>query len=155
WSLATTALADGTYQFTATATDALNNTTAPTDAFAVTVDTAPPSAPTINAVATNSGATDDQLTNDQSPTLSGNAEAGSTVEVFRDGNSIGTTTADADGHWSLASGTLGDGSYQFTATATDAAGNTSGESDAFTVAIDATAPGTPTITGVTDDSGTA
>src|SRR5262249_19667885 len=114
-----------------------------------------PSAPTIDAVAADSGTADDQLTNDQTPTLSGSAAAGGTVEGFRDGNSIGTTTADADGHGSLDSGTLGDGTYQFTATVTDAAGKTRGASGAFAAPTDGPAPATPTIPAVADDRGTA
>ena len=60
--------------------------------------------------------------------------------------------ADIDGNWSLADATsLVDGAYQFTARATDGAGNQGLLSAAFQVTIDATAPGAPTFVSVTDD----
>src|SRR5690242_5172435 len=127
-----------TYQFTATATDAANNTSGLSASYAVTIDTAAPAAPAITAIATDSGAVGDHITNDSSLTLSGTAAANSTVEVFQDGVSIGTTTAGAGGTCSpstphsRANGTT----YQFTATATDAANNTSGLSASYAVTID-------------------
>ena len=39
------------------------------------------------------------LTNDNTPTLSGKAEAGSTVEIFDGTNKIGQVEAKADGSW--------------------------------------------------------
>src|SRR5262249_60858997 len=101
------------------------------------------------------GPAGDGVTSDATPTLSGSAEAGSKVEVFKDGASIGTVTADGDGHWSLDAGSLGDGSYQFTATATDTAGNTSDPSDPFALTIDTAVPSAPTIEAVADDTGAA
>ena len=60
--------------------------------------------------------------------------------------------ADIDGNWSLADATsLVDGAYEFTARATDGAGNQGLLSAAFEVTIDATAPGAPTFVSVTDD----
>ena len=63
-------------------------------------------------------------------------EAGSTVELFSDGSSIGTTTADGSGDWSFTpSSALSEGSQAITATATNAAGNTSSASSALDVTI--------------------
>ena len=91
-------------------------------------------------MADDSGIPADGLTNDTTPTLSGTAEPGSSVELFRDGVSIGTVTADAGGAWSLAdSQTLADGAYVYTAIATDAAGNTSPASAGFTTTVDTAA----------------
>ncbi|MEN4957722.1 Ig-like domain-containing protein, partial [Stenotrophomonas indicatrix] len=63
--------------------------------------------------------------------LSGTAEAGSTVTLTDgSGNPIGEAIADADGNWSFTPGTpLADGTV-VNATATDAAGNTSGPGSA-------------------------
>ena len=159
WSLAdpNTLLNGTTYQFTATATDAANNTSGLSASYAVTIDTAAPAAPAITAITTDSGATGDHITSDTSLTLSGTAEANSTVEVFQNGVSIGTTTASAGGTWSLADpNTLLNGTtYQFTATATDAANNTSGLSASYAVTIDTAAPAAPAITAITTDSGAA
>src|SRR5262249_55594114 len=136
-------------------TDAAGNSSDPSDPFALTIDTAVPSVPTIEAVTDDTGAAGDGVTSDATPTLSGSADAGSQGELFKDGASIGTATAYGDGDCSTDAGTLGDGSYQFTATATDAAGNTSDPSDAFALTIDTAVPSAPTIDAVADDSGAA
>ncbi|GBG13993.1 uncharacterized protein NMK_1549 [Novimethylophilus kurashikiensis] len=140
WSFGpSTSLADGAHGFTAVSTDAAGNS-ATSAAFAVTVDTAAPSAPSINAIANDSGTVGDHITNDTTLTVSGTAEANSTITVFRDGISIGTATANSSGAWSLADATtLSNGTtYQYSAKATDAAGNTSGASTNYAVTIDTT-----------------
>ena len=109
-------------------------------------------APSITAFADDSGTAGDHLTNDTTLTLSGTAEAGNTVEIFQDGVSIGTTVAGVGGE--LEPGRrqpLADGAYQFTARATDGAGNQGAASAAFQVTIDTTAPGAPTFGSVTDN----
>lgn len=86
-------------------------------------------------------------TTDATPTVAGTAEAGATVRVYLDGGIYGgPVTADADGVWSFTFAALADGSYSVTATATDAAGNTSGYSLALAVELDTTAPDAPVIT---------
>ncbi|HEY0295852.1 MAG TPA: Ig-like domain-containing protein, partial [Bordetella sp.] len=65
-------------------------------------------------------------TNDNTPTLAGTAEPHATVNIYDNGALIGTATADASGNWTFTPGTaLADGAHSITATATDAAGNTS------------------------------
>ena len=49
---------------------------------------------------------------------------------------LGTTTAAADGSWSITSSTLADGNHSLTVTQTDIAGNTSVVSAALSVKID-------------------
>ena len=61
-------------------------------------------------------------------TLSGMAAAGSTVKVYDRTTLLGTTTANSSGAWSSTTGTLSNTTHSFTATATDAAGNTSATS---------------------------
>ena len=75
-------------------------------------------------------------------TISGTAETNSRVEVFQDGISVGVTTADGTGAWSLADpNTLSiDTTYQFTVTAMDAAGYRSALSASYAVTIDTAAP---------------
>ncbi len=76
-------------------------------------------------------------------TLSGKAEAGDTVSVS-DGTHVTTATIAADGTWTAAiSGLLNGQSYSYTATATDAAGNTA-TSAPFAFKVD-TQPPSPTI----------
>jgi hypothetical protein len=77
-------------------------------------------------------------------TLSGTAEDGSTVTVYNDSIEVGTTAADATtGAWSYQIGALPDASYSYTVTATDAAGNVSGMSQALAFTV--VPPSTPSI----------
>ena len=153
FTITTSVLGEGAHALTARATDAAGNQGAYATAFHVTIDTVAPVAPSITAFSVDSGTAGDHLTNDTTLTLSGTAgAAGNTVEIFRDGVSIGTTVADVGGNWSLAdASSLADGAYQFTARATDGAGNQGPLSAAFQVTIDATAPGAPTFGSVTDN----
>ena len=70
------------HSFTATATDAAGNTGAASTALAVTIDTTAPVAPSITAFSTDSGVVGDGITNDTTLTLTGTAEANSTVKVY-------------------------------------------------------------------------
>jgi hypothetical protein len=132
-----------------------------TDVNEVVADTNAPASPVITS------ATDDipQLTgtitsgdssNDTDLVLTGTAEAGSTVSIYNGSNTnpLGTTTADNNGDWSFIASALTDGTtYDFNATATDTANNTSSASSYYTVTVDTTAPGV-TISGVSDFNNT-
>ncbi|WP_155282253.1 Ig-like domain-containing protein, partial [Ralstonia solanacearum] len=134
----TTALADGSHSLTATATDTAGNVSAASSAFTLTVDTAAPAAPVLNPT--------------DGTTLSGTAEAGSTVSIDLngDGTPDATVTADGSGTWTytpttpLTSGTV------VSATATDPAGNVS-PAATLTVTPTAVMPAAPVISTVTDD----
>jgi hypothetical protein len=78
-------------------------------------------------------------------TLSGTAEAGSTVTVYEGRLAKEFATAGTDGTWSVTVPGVSDGSHSYTAEATDAAGNTSARSAAVNVTVDATAPAAPTL----------
>nr|WP_110717939.1 Ig-like domain-containing protein [Salinicola acroporae] len=92
------------------------------------------------------------ITNDDTPTLDGQAEAGSIVTIFANGNEIGTMMADNQGNWAFTTDNLDDGDYSFTATATDAAGNVSETSDPFALTID-TQPPSPQIDSIAFEDG--
>src|SRR6516162_190084 len=62
------------------------------------------------------------LISDNSVTLSGTAEPGSTVTVYDGTTEVGTAVANSAGDWSYVTGPLPDGSNSLTATATDASG---------------------------------
>ncbi|MEE9539453.1 MAG: Ig-like domain-containing protein [candidate division NC10 bacterium] len=81
----------------------------------------------------------DNITNDSTPTFVGTAPPDSTVELFANGSSLGTTPADGTGAWSLTT-TLAQGVHTITATATDVAGNVSDPSLPLSVTIDTTGP---------------
>jgi len=65
----------------------------------------------------------DVVTNHSLTTLSGRAEADSTVSVFDGNKLLGTATADNFGDWSLQANIKGNPIHQFSETLTDAAGN--------------------------------
>jgi alpha-tubulin suppressor-like RCC1 family protein/subtilisin family serine protease len=98
-------------------------------------DSQPPSAPTITSPQNNTYDTDGSFS------VSGSAEAASTVELFEGTTSKGTTKADSSsGAWSIDLSGLSEGTHTYTAKATDGAGNTSSASDSVTVTVDKTAP---------------
>ncbi|HDT6029302.1 TPA: type I secretion C-terminal target domain-containing protein, partial [Enterobacter cloacae subsp. cloacae] len=145
------ALSDGQHSLTFTATDAAGNASAPTTGYVINVDATAPAAPLISAIVDDVGSvtgpvTGNNPTNDTQPALSGTAEANATVRIYDGSTLVGTVTADANGNWTLAqtTTTLTEGSHSFTATATDAVGNTSAPSTVTTILVDLTAPGAPT-----------
>lgn len=128
WSLdyTATAITDGNYSVTATATDAVGNTGPASDGFSLTVDTAAPVAPTL--------AQDGQTLNDNTPDLSGTAEADSDVTVTLNGTASYTTAADGSGNWSVTVSTgLGEGAHTVEIVSTDAAGNSNNETGGITI----------------------
>ncbi|MFK3710414.1 Ig-like domain-containing protein [Leclercia adecarboxylata] len=139
------------------ATDGSGNVSPPTSITAA--DTTPPEAPMIiladDAVGSLTGALDsDQTTDDPRPVFSGSGEAGTTLTIYDNGKSIGSTVVNSDGSWSFTpANNLADGFHQFTAVSTDAAGNVSPDSAEFNLTIDTLAPSAPVLE-VTDDEGT-
>ena len=127
--------ADGSYTIKVKSTDAAGNTTERSGSY--TYDASAPSAPTVNAVATDNmvNATEKSA----GVAVSGTAEAGSSVVVTW-GDAVKTVTATAGSTWSTSFSSLPtDGSTTISAVATDAAGNPS-EAGTRAVAVDATAP---------------
>ncbi|WP_241576833.1 Ig-like domain-containing protein, partial [Rosenbergiella collisarenosi] len=140
--------ADGTFKATldpaqtngqtvsATATDAAGNTSSAASATAP--DTTAPAAPT------------DIVVSDDGVTVTGKAEAGSTVAI-KDaaGNTLGSAPVATDGTFTAILEPAQTNGQTLSATATDAAGNTS--SAASATAPDTTAPAAPTDVVVSDD----
>ena len=85
-------------------------------ALTVTVDTIAPNAPL------EVGAS---IVNGAQVQLSGTAEANSTLHVYDGIKMVGSATTGATGNWTVTTLSLSGGSHSLTATATDAAGNTS------------------------------
>ncbi|MDP4533729.1 Ig-like domain-containing protein, partial [Marinobacter salarius] len=134
-----------------TSTDGAGNVSAPTTATA-------PHIPTIDTATDDTGSVTGDLpagssTDETTPILSGTAEAGSTVTVFLDGNAIGTTVTDSGGNWSFETPALAEGGHNFTAMATDVAGNESPVSSTFELTVDTVAPNAPTLA-LANDTGT-
>ncbi|WP_324961112.1 kelch repeat-containing protein [Archangium sp.] len=147
WSLTPTSpLVQGAHTVTATATDAMGNTSAPSAPRGFTVDSVAPAAPVLTAPAS--------VVNTATPTISGTAEAGSTVTVRLDGSVAGTVMADASGAWTFTvASPLAQGVHTVTATARDAVGNTGAPSATrgFRVvdSVDTGAPAAPVLTAPT------
>lgn len=135
------ALGDGTHHISA-ALIALPDT----PVITAIIDNAPPNVGTVP---------NNQLTNDQTPTLQGIGKAGSVVHVYDNAIEIGTTLVLASGNWSFTPGAiLPDGTHQFTAIAADPE-HDSAKSAAYTVIVDTVAK-PPVLTAITDPTtGTA
>ena len=153
-----TALADGNHSFTATVTDGVGRTSEPTGGFGIVVDTKAPDAASDLLVTDNVGAyqgpvVSGDTTDDNTPTLSGKAEPGSTVNIIDNGQVIGSTKVNPDGTWSFTPDqALSNGEHDLTTTVTDPSGNTGPEGSHVVITVDVV-PGKVEITGVTDDVG--
>lgn len=128
------ALGEGNHTFYVKALDRAGNEDSSPAQRGITVDTTAPAAPVINDPPEASYDTDGNLT------VSGTAEAGSTVKLFEELDARGTATTDASGNWSVAVSGVAEGSHTYTARATDAASNASETSNTRTVIVDITAP---------------
>ena len=140
WSCRPSALADGAYLFQAVVTDPLSHVSNPSAARALVIDTTAPAAPVLDQPAPR--------TRKREPTLSGTAEAGSSVAVIdaSTGEHVCAATATAAGTFQCAAGaalTLGE--HSVTATATDAAGNASLQALAVAFTVADASPSAPTI----------
>ena len=118
----------------------------------MTIDTTAPVAPSITSFSPDTGTVGDGITTANVLTLTGTAEANATVKVFDGATLLGSAVANGSGAWSFTTGTLSNAAHNFTATATDAAGNTGAASAALAVTVTAP-PGAPTITSFSPDTG--
>jgi len=138
-------LEDGEHTVEATATDPAGNTSEPSAPVDFTVDATASEPPVITSP------TQGEVTGDTTPDITGTGTPGETVNVYVDGTLIGTTDVGTDGNWTLTpTQDLAEGDHTVTATQTDPAGNTSGESDPVDFTIDTTAPEPPVITSPAD-----
>ena len=141
-----TPLAEATYTFHANAQDAAGNVSGDSADLTLTVDTTAPSAPVISAPAAGA------LLNVTTPTISGTAEANSTVTVLEGVTTLCTAVTNGSGAWSCVSSVLAQGGHTIVAHATDVAGNTSLDSATRSFSIDSIAPAAPAITAPTNGS---
>ncbi|MGB3654038.1 MAG: FG-GAP-like repeat-containing protein [Rivularia sp. (in: cyanobacteria)] len=139
-------LPQGSHTLNLQAVDASGNQSDVFDiAFTLDNDTA---APTLSLLSTSDsgGSNTDNITNNTVPIITGSAEAGSVVQLFQNGEQeqdnqlIGETTADDTGNWQIATNNLADGTYNFSAIATDIAGNTNNSATPLQLTVDTTQP---------------
>ncbi|BAS59966.1 YD repeat protein (plasmid) [Leptolyngbya boryana NIES-2135] len=142
WAFQVAPLADGQYSFTTTAEDAAGNVSLPSAPLLVTIDTKVDAPINLDLIPpSDSGQSDrDDITNQTSPIIAGQAETGTIVKLYRETVLIGETTTDANGRWQVATTALSNGTHRLTATATDAAGNVSSPSSPLTIVVDAVQP---------------
>ncbi|OYU32178.1 MAG: hypothetical protein CFE39_04295 [Comamonadaceae bacterium PBBC2] len=123
-------LPEGEWTPQITVIDLAGNVSDPIDAaMSFTVDATPPEAPAVNAFGDTEGndtgiLTDDFVTANSTPTLSGTAEEGSFVTVTV-GDWVSDPIEAVGGEWSVVVDELADGEYTPEVVAVDAAGNQS------------------------------
>ena len=141
---------DATTNLRATATDGSNNTSGCSSALAYTEDSSAPATPSVTD-------TDpDSPSSDQNPEVKGTADSGSTVRIYSTatctGSPLATGSAASFGGAGITTPVPENQTTNLRATASDAAGNTSGCSTALAYTEDSSAPGTPSITDTDPDS---
>ncbi len=110
WSITASTLADGAHSLTATQTDVAGNTSAASGALRITVDTAvlAPAGLDLEAASDTGSSNTDNITGDNTPTISGTGEVGATVTLTSDvDGAVGTATVAGDGTWSITASTTG------------------------------------------------
>ena len=134
-------LHDDIFYVRARATDEAGNTGAFSNDISFTVDTDPPSEPSVSSPG------NDNVLGNNVPMIYGSAQSNCTVTIILDGSTIGTAVANQDGLWEFDyfyPSPLSDGSHTLQAVATDEYGNTSSSTNTFTV--DTTPPAKPVVT---------
>jgi tRNA A-37 threonylcarbamoyl transferase component Bud32 len=102
----------------------------------------PPSAPNLASGSDSGRSNEDNVTNQTTLTFDGTAQPDVQITLFRDGAQVGTTTSDGSGNWSVQDSDLGDGTFTYTARATDDENRNSEMSDGTEVRVDTSAPDT-------------
>ena len=163
-----TTLSDGTYFFTAMATDPTGYSTPLSYPYEVTIDTHVPTAPVLNDITPDTGlSSTDGITDVNTPTFSGWSEPFDVINLYDkaavNGGPIGNSSFIGTHAGQISSGRLvvrrprsadwGDGTYNVTATAMDIAGTTSAASSTLTIVIDTQPPPSPVVTGISPDTG--
>ena len=149
WTASATDLLDGEYLWSVTATDAAGNSFT-TEPASFTLDTAQAD---LNGTLMDAS-TDGTVTD--VPVFTGAADPGADVLVELVHQDTGEkitlpTVSDADGHWSATAEGLSDGSYNWSMSATDAAGNNNiAAGGEFAFSATNIAPPSPTLSLVSD-----
>ena len=128
---------DGLWFWRVQAIDAVGHAGDFSPVFQFTLDTLAPVAPTILSPETG------MILREATVTISGTAEVGIQVDIYANGQRLGSVIADADGKFALVVQGLDEDGYTLTAISIDAAGNESDVSVSVTLVVDFTSPGPP------------
>lgn len=153
-----TALTAGEHSITTRERNEKDVVSDPSEPWKFTIDLTAPAKGTIGSMLDDTvnpakDITNGGLTKDSTPVMSGKAEVGSTVEVWKDGKLVGTAKTDSDGNWKFISPELEDGKHDFSIVVVDQVGNKSLPSAPWIVEVDTVAPENKGIGKITDDSG--
>ncbi len=135
-------LTDGPHRFVLSAADRFNNVT-PTQEIDFNVLSTPPPAPTTPVILVPGGSPiTGGYINKSTFTVETTATPGSLVTLYSSGTAQGSVIASTQGtaDFSINVSLLGDGTYTFTMTATDVAGNVSAPSTPLTITVLTTPP---------------
>ena len=135
WSTGVVGWQDGAHTFYVRATDSVGNVSSATATRTVTVDTVDPAAPEIDSPALARS-----YDIDGTVVPSGTAEPRSVVTILDGITQVAQVTTSEEGDWIRTLTNVAEGSHTYTATASDAAGNSSPGSATRTVIVDLTAP---------------
>jgi len=128
WTFTTDPLGTGAHALTAVALDADGNPSAPSEPTEITI-VAPPATPEIVSFSDDTGVVGDNITSDNTITLTGTTTApDSTVHIFDGTTDLGEAQLDGNGNWTFTTDPLATGTHELRAVAVDANGNQSAAS---------------------------
>ena len=134
--------------FTVRLTDTAGNHSLVSDPYNVVVDDTDPGKPSITMMADDTNIPGDDITSDNTLTLTVSGESDATLTLFQDGAVISPAkvTDNGDGTYTVVTGELDDGNdIAFAVELTDTAGNVSQRSDDYLVTVDTLAPSAPVV----------
>ena len=159
WSYTpSSAYASGTHSMTVKYEYPNKDTSGYSEPYIITIDKIAPKIPLVTGILDDEGritgsVTEQTITDDNRPTITGTAEANTKLIVYDKGREIGSTTVGADGTWSFTPETpLADGLHILSYSVVDRAGNSSEQTAATEFIVD-TRPEKITIYYADDDVG--
>ena len=155
YSITSSTLSAGTRTMTVRATDLAGNLGSSSASTSISIDyTAPeePEYPRLASASDSGRSSSDRITNDTTPTFSGDGSSGTVgVTLYAGGTAVGNSTASSSSY-TVTSSPLTDGVHSMTARVSDTAGNLSEASSVRTVTIDTVslAPSAPVLAASSD-----
>ncbi len=149
WTITSGSLSSALHAITVVATDTAGNVSDSSPALNVTIDTdlpSQPAAPDLDVLSDNGAFSTDDITNDTTPLITGQAEANAYVDVYIDNVLDTTLQTDPAGQYSYTFGALADGSHSIRVVCKDPAGNASVTSNNLQLTVDTALPTLSSVT---------